>query len=94
MLRPINKIPDDAAKEKRAAGRIVLAWGEATGHAHVIEKRNATSYVLKDRRFLGVVDVPVLLKHEEHAPIEVPVGDYEIVRQVTYTPEEIRSVAD
>ncbi|MGH9523996.1 MAG: hypothetical protein ACRD3E_15850 [Terriglobales bacterium] len=36
----------------------------------------------------------VRIVHEEHAPIVLPPGDYEIVRQREYSPEEIRNVAD
>ena len=32
--------------------------------------------------------------HEEHASIQLPKGNYRIVRQREYSPEAIRNVAD
>jgi hypothetical protein len=34
------------------------------------------------------------IMHEEHGPIDLPVGDYRVRRQVEYTPEGWRRVAD
>lgn len=35
-----------------------------------------------------------LLDHDEHYSEAVPVGDYEVIRQVEYSPQAIRQVAD
>ncbi len=32
--------------------------------------------------------------HEEHGPVTLPPGDYEVTIQREYSPEEIRNVAD
>jgi hypothetical protein len=45
--------------------------------------------------FLTVsADGPAALAHDEHATIMLPPGNYRIVRQREYSPEEIRDVAD
>lgn len=91
-------LPADLKPVPLEAGRIVLAHGEATGHAHAIKSRNAGFFqeaaAVNPRRFLHVVGGSVALKHEEHAPVELKPGAYEVRRQREYTPEEIRNVAD
>lgn len=74
-------------------GRLVLAEGEATGHAHTVCAERATLFGV-DERMLLVVDEQTELTHQEHATIEVAPGSYWVVRQREYTPQEIRRVAD
>jgi hypothetical protein len=73
--------------------RIVLAWGESTGHAHAMSTRSAFEFVAGERRFLRVDDFTHLV-HEEHAPIIVSPGIYEIVKQREYMREFISYVDD
>jgi hypothetical protein len=65
----------------------VLAEGEATGHAHVIESERASLHASwDDTWFLRVDDgEPVLLVHQEHDPLVIPAGAYEVRRQREYT---------
>lgn len=94
LLIPANDL--SASHEvPRENGRIVLAHGEATGHAHAIEEPRARLFEepKSGRRLLRLV-TESFLRHEEHAPITLPPGDYEVIRQREYTPEEIRRVAD
>jgi len=42
LLVPVAQIPDGARRVKRERGRVVLAWGEVTGHAHAIASSAAT----------------------------------------------------
>ena|SRR2546430_13454985 len=78
-------------------GRVVLAYGEVTGHAHAIDDVGAILFRGKsanDDRFLRVLR-PVSLLHEEHAPIELPQGLYRVRRQIEWTDAmEPRVVAD
>ena len=97
LIRSVNSIPN-GAKDVTPKDRIVLAYGEVTGHAHAIAPGEAMEFSFADaagvvRRFLNVVKNAVV-RHEEHAPIPLPAGMYEIVQQREYTPEEIRNVAD
>lgn len=97
MIRAIAEVPA-AAKDVTPKDRIVLAYGEVTGHAHAIAPSEAREFSMADaagavRRFLSVVKEAVV-RHEEHAPIPLPPGAYEIVIQREYSPSEIRTVAD
>lgn len=73
----------------------VLAEGEMTGHAHRL-KTGSSARVLGDGKklFLEVRDKQVTIEHEEHGPIELPPGDYEVRIQREYHPREIRYVID
>lgn len=74
--------------------RIVLAYGEVTGHAHAVEALQAKMYELDNVRFLVVEKDGVDLKHEEHSPIFLKEGIYRIVHQREYTPSAERLVRD
>lgn len=96
LIVAVAKRPTGLKKAAREEGRIVLAHGEATGHAHAILDKGATLYGTDlNNRFLEVLaEGGVDLVHEEHATITIPPGDYQIVRQREYTPEAVRYVAD
>lgn len=75
-------------------GRVVLAEGELTGHAHTISKDEVKVFTFDRDMFLRVGEVPATLRHQEHAKIVLPPGDYKVTRQVEYTPQGLRQVAD
>lgn len=100
-LIAIDQLPDNLIAQGRDLdGRIVLAYGETTGHAHAILDRNVKLYrELTDKeiddRFLQVLtEGGVDLVHEEHDTIHLPAGNYTVRRQREYTPERIIQVAD
>ena len=93
LIRVDCEIPPDAKPIPREDGKIVLAHGEATGHAHTIKNRAAKFFETKDRRILALPR-PAILEHHEHARIDLPTGTYEVIRQREYSPEAIRNVAD
>lgn len=96
LLVPVKAVPHEAAPIAREGGRLILAHGEATGHAHVVEGEAeflASDVEDLERRFLRV-EKEAELVHDEHATVTLPPGDYEVVRQREYSPEEIRRVAD
>lgn len=83
-------------------GRVILAYGEVTGHAHEVVEATPSDLDIPPaqlfeqpdgKRFL-FVDRPCTLRHEEHGAIALAPGRYEVVRQREYHPEEIRNVAD
>lgn len=75
--------------------RIVLAYGEATGHAHAIHSKKANLFLDKtNNKFYLILKSDVDLVHEEHSTITLPMGNYEVVRQRQYTPERIINVKD
>jgi hypothetical protein len=97
LITKVRSIPKAATEKARDAGRIVLAYGEVTGHAHAIADETATLFSLlddgKEELYLQA-DGTVTLRHEEHAPIEIPGGAWKVTRQREYSPEAIRNVAD
>src|SRR5262245_65429127 len=97
LLVAVPAIPQDARPLPRDRGRIVLALGEATGHAHAIaDPRAALLETELQQRFLQVLaEGGVLLCHEEHDALLLPQGTYEVRRQREYIPGTVwRMVAD
>lgn len=82
-------------KIKPESGRVILAHGEATGHAHAVSAKLAALFAIVDSadRMLRV-SRPAKLQHEEHGHIPLPIGDYVVRRQKEYTPVGIRNVTD
>ena len=85
LLVALEALPEQARLEPRT-GRIVLAEGEVTGHAHAIEARDARTYTHGGERYLLTRSRAQLI-HEEHAPIALPPGAYQVVIQREYAPE-------
>lgn len=76
--------PANAVCQPRA-DRLVLEHGEATGHAHAIEKTDSVElFVDGGRRYLQVRQ-EVALTHEEHAPVHLPKKIFEVRRQRTWS---------
>jgi hypothetical protein len=80
----------------------VLAHGEVTGHAHVIERQKAAIYDVAGERFVQIIENLAPLIHEEHGHIPLdraalvnPVsGRLQQAFQVEEQGEEIRRVQD
>jgi hypothetical protein len=94
LFKQVKEIPEGGRARK--SGHILE--GEATGHIHrVAEAQLAEAEVLDCGAglFMQVTgEGGVSIVHEEHNPIVLPPGNYEIVRQREYSPEEIRNVND
>jgi len=94
LIRRVAKIPEGAVPVKRDAGRVVLAYGEVTGHAHAMTSGGVELLDARPGRYLRVTAASDL-RHEEHATIRVEPGVYEVVIQREYDDaEEWRQVAD
>lgn len=73
-------LPKNTDPVPREAGRVVLAHGEATGHAHAIADRTADLVrTANDERFLHIVGGIATLRHEEHGAIAIAPGTYRVV---------------
>ena len=94
LLTRIEELPDGLHPAARAAGRIVLAEGEATGHAHAVSDAGAELLEGWGTRVLRVVGEPATLLHEEHNAIVLRPGLYLVTRQREYDPDASRTVAD
>ena len=99
-----DQLPNGLLEIARDQGRIVLAYGEVTGHAHAIAERNATLFgkTGTDERWLVIrpsgttteTSAGAVIRHEEHAPVVLDPGVYKVLRQREYSPEAIKYVAD
>jgi hypothetical protein len=100
-LDELGRMVDFAALTpvERDNGRVVLAYGEVTGHAHAIADNDVELFAPGEatvlaERYLRVGSAGAVLVHEEHAPIELPAGDYEVRHQREYSPESLQRVLD
>lgn len=99
LIRQVVAIPDNLNAVPRDDGRVVLAYGEVTGHAHAITDPAAAMCAADitdlTRSFLKIEgEHAVALQHEEHDTILLPPGNYEVRRQREYQPEAPIWVAD
>ena len=100
LFRQITRLPKGEAKKRDNA---TVAYGEVTGHSHqlAVEDREIAEVLeIGEGLYVHVSEAGVRIEggatfvHEEHGPITLPPGDYEVVIQREYSPEEIRSVVD
>ena len=104
LLTHIDRMPAGVnlrAPRARDGGRVILAYGEVTGHSHAVadtmdapiaalfDDPNAT-----DGSFILLIESDTGVVHEEHGRIDLPAGQYRVTRQREYTPTAIRNVAD
>jgi hypothetical protein len=82
LLRKIKKLPNNLKPKNK-----ILAYGEVTGHKHQFVDENALVFTNEqNQQYVEVLGEPAMLKHEEHANILIPVGDYEVVNQQEFDP--------
>ena len=91
LIAPAEAIPEAALRR----ADLVLALGELTGHAHRVEAGGgAQLHELGPDLYLEVWGQPARVVHEEHLPIELPVGRYRVWRQREYRPGSFAVVED
>lgn len=76
-----------------------IALGETTGHHHSFRGGGTVGFADEENTpladFVQVTDPEgATLTHEEHEAITFPAGDYESLKQVEDTEEEVRRVQD
>lgn len=92
FLIPVNSLP---APAQRHGHRQVLAEGEVTGHAHRFTVPGETEvFTVTGQMYVEVLTETATLSHEEHGPIALPRGGYEVRIQREYTPKGIQRVYD
>ena len=110
ILVPVKSLPKNLSAVPLHGGRIVLAFGEVTGHAHAIADHGiseeaaaevAEAAIARARLWRAEdgsryleVREPVSLVHEEHTAHTVPPGIYELPVQMEYNAATMRRVAD
>ena len=99
-----SKIPNEGlVPQTKDPGRLILAEGEVTGHAHAILRTGAVELLEpkdpspnKEVMWLKVSAPSVDVVHEEHGTVTIPRGTYTVrkVQEYDHLKEEARSVAD
>lgn len=92
LMRGVAEIPSPAI---RKSGRAILAFGEVTGHCHEAIGDGVEAYESDGVLYLSAPS-GATVQHEEHKPITLPPGNYQIgiVREYDHFAEEARRVAD
>lgn len=98
LLVQVSKIPESA----QVSSDNVLARGEVTGHSHRINGQASVFRVPTrvnfpqgdhpEQIYLSVTSAELV--HDEHAPITIPEGLYEVRRQREYEPGMVRYLQD
>ena len=83
LLVEVSDLPAGCVVAQRR-GDVILANGEATGHAHRIDSLWAALFRAPDGNIYLRAGESTALSHEEHDPIPVPPGTYRVVRQREY----------
>lgn len=90
LLIPVDKV---RGTELKFPGDLILAEGEATGHAHRIPAKAGAIFKFKEKTYLRLAKQSALT-HEEHHQIDLPAGNYEIKIQKDYEPTGWKKVID
>ena len=77
LLKEIN-LEEYKNKTIKGEGRRVLAYGEVTGHSHVLD--GDIRYYDSNGTILCQVEEGMLM-HEEHSQINISKGDYIVINQ-------------
>jgi hypothetical protein len=99
LVSQVESIPEGATVVPADRGRVILAYGEVTGHAHQIAEPVVVGAELLS--VSGQVDRYLRMRsggrlvHEEHSEIAVPAGTYRVRIQVEWSDAlEPRQVVD
>ena len=97
LIVKVDTVPRKAKRIAAKQGRLILAEGEATGHSHSIAATEDVELMAVADQvdlWLRVRSRSVQVEHQEHGTITLEPGDYRVVRQREYQPDQIRRVAD
>lgn len=95
LVVPTTTIPADATPVARDQGRVILAYGEVTGHAHALTEPDAQLWETPDGRRYLKVEAEAKLHHEEHSTLPIAPGVHEVIIQREYDDaNEWRRVVD
>lgn len=92
LIKSTNSIPIMAKK----LTHLTLAKGEHTGNHHTITKGDAELYEENGILYLRVNSAEATLTHQEHRPVVIVKGEYEIgrVREYDHLTDEVKNVSD
>lgn len=91
----VDPLPPEA-RDITPEGGIVLAYGEVTGHSHVLEANPLVRLMeWQNRQYVVIPEgVEVPLRHEEHNTVTLTPGTIKVIHQREYSPSELRRVLD
>lgn len=87
---------DEVTAVARDDGKLVLAYGEFTGHSHAIAEQDAYMVQFANGERYLRVGTSVQVRHQEHLPVVLPPGTFKVIIQREYVPGPVqyREVAD
>ena len=85
VIRQIDQLPKGLKKKADN----ILVRGESTGHSHRLIEGEVYGDELHP--YLQTFNQTQII-HEEHLPIELPAGNWEVVRQREYTNEDAQTL--
>jgi len=104
LFQRLAKLPSEAGtnvgiyKMTDRGPRLVLAEGEATGHAHILEPEGESDaqLIAIGERMLLKLSKGGTVTHEEHKPVRLEAGIWQVgrVREYDYLNQVTRAVAD
>jgi|TARA_R110000751_G_scaffold302637_1_gene416799 DNA-binding LytR/AlgR family response regulator len=91
-----DKISKTAKRVAPVRGRLILAEGEATGHAHAVTTEEGIKLYTMDQILFLTADHDCTVVHEEHGPVTIPKGTWQVgaVQEYDYVEQEARNVRD
>jgi hypothetical protein len=103
LFRRIPKLPQGERK-RRASG--IVAFGEVTGHTHALAEADQdvaevweiggpdSLFVHISKSGISIQKGGATFVHQEHLPVTLPPGNYQVVLPRQYTPAKIVPVVD
>ena len=84
LITPVDDVPVGGRKKSDS----ILARGEATGHAHRVESREAVElWEFENELYFRLGSAGGEVVHEEHATIRLEPGNYKVWKQRQYQPD-------
>lgn len=97
IVIPVKKGAVDkkmAEEVKPVGGKLILAEGEATGHHHAIPAGRHNHLYQTAAGMLMTLAYAAKLTHQEHGEIDLPAGEYKVLRQREWVQGKERNVQD
>jgi len=98
VLKTVSEFPKGDREQDALTQSKTLALGEATGHHHTFAEADLDSvevFKILNKVYINALK-PVCLEHQEHKPIVLPPGKYEldIVKETDWLTRVTRRVSD
>lgn len=94
LVRKVDALPKSAVQDGNTE-KVILAYGEVTGHHHRIEA-GAKKYVDPETQctYIEIAEALAALDHEEHSTLTLPAGIHEVIIQRGFSRDMVRTVKD